>query len=101
MDTDELTEMAYASIWLGNEATDVLKSELGAMCSNFGTEDDYLRGIFERAKRIEARPKSYLKFWNLLECTDMASFRAKIKVLREHIEKTLATSIEERGKTAW
>ncbi len=39
MDTDYLTPMAYECIRLADEATDVLKSTIGAACSKYGDED--------------------------------------------------------------
>lgn len=48
-----MTQMAYNSLICGYEATDVLMSELGAACSEYETEDEYLAGIFEYVKEIE------------------------------------------------
>jgi hypothetical protein len=42
MDTDNLTDMAYQTIILANEATDVLKCELGVLCGKFKSENEYL-----------------------------------------------------------
>ena len=58
MDTDYLTRMAYHCIICANDATDVLKSELGAVCGNYSNEDDYLKGILEYVKQIEEDPKN-------------------------------------------
>lgn len=98
MDTDYLTPMAYDSIWIANDATDVLKSELGAACSRFRSEDEYLRGILKHVKLIEKKPREYLEGWNLLEQTNVKVFKERILILREHIEKTIATPIAERGE---
>ncbi|RPJ03870.1 MAG: hypothetical protein EHM36_11640 [Deltaproteobacteria bacterium] len=101
MDTDYLTQMAYQCIIYADDATDVLKSELGAACSNYRTEDEYLNGILQHVKRIEKRPQDYLDERNLLDETDIKVFKQKIKTLREHIDKTLATPIGKRGKRRW
>ena len=98
MDTDYLTPMAYDCIRLADDATDVLKSELGAACSQYRGEDAYLAGILADVKEIEEDPEDYLDWWNLLEQTDIAEFRKKIRVLREHIEKTIETPTAERGE---
>ena len=98
MDTDYLTPMAYEVLSLANEASDVLKSELGAMCSHSSSEDDYLQKILAVVKEIECNPKDYLDWWNLLDETDSVVFAEKIKSLHIHIEKTLNTTIEKRGK---
>ena len=84
MDTDYLTPMAYDCITLAYDAIDVLRSELGAACMHFDDEDAYV-------KEIEEDPEDYLDDWNLLEETDLTRFRQKIQVLRQHVEKTIAT----------
>ncbi len=97
MDTDYLTPMAYECIRLANRATDVLKSEIGAACSHYRTEDAFLKGILADVKEIEEAPVDYLDFWNLIEETNIPEFKNRIRVLCEHIEKTMKTPIEERG----
>ena len=98
MDTDYLTPMAYDCIRLADDTADVLKSELGAACSQYRDEDAYLQGILADVKEIAEDPEDYLDWWNLLDHTDIAVFRKKIRVLREHIEKTINTPIAERGE---
>ena len=93
--------MAYDCIRLANDASDVLKSELGVACSEYRTEDDYLRGILKDVREIEEDPREYLDGWNLLEQTDMRTFKRKVKMLREHIEKAIATPLKERGEPEW
>ncbi len=98
MDTDYLTPMAYDCIRLADDATDVLKSEIGAACSQYRDEDAYLAGILTDIKEIEEDPEDFLAWWNLLELTNITEFRDKISVLRTHIENTISTPIAERGK---
>jgi len=101
MDTDNLTSMAYDCIRYAYDATDVLKSELGAACGKFKTEDEYLQGILNHVKSIEKDPQAYLDEWNLLDHGDINVFKKKIRVLREHIEKTIDTPLKSRGKPRW
>lgn len=98
MDTDDLTPVAYDCIRLADEAVDVLKSELGAACSHYRGEDAYLAGILAYVKEIEEDPEDYLDSWNMLDQTDIAEVKNRIRVLREHIEKTIDTPIAERGE---
>lgn len=77
MDTEYLTPMAYECIRLADEATDVLKSEIGAACSQYRDEDAYLQGILADVKEIEENPADYLDWWNLLEQTDMPKFKKR------------------------
>ena len=101
MDTDSLTPMAYDCIRLADAATDVLKFELGAACSQYRDEDDYLRGILEDVKDIEEDPDEYLDQWNVLQQCDVDAFVQSIRTLREHIEKTIDTPILKRGEPTW
>ena len=98
MDTVYLTPMAYDCIRLADDATDVLRSEIGAACSQYPDEEAYLAGILADVKEIEEDPEDYLDWWNLLEETDIDKFLVKIRILREHIEKTIKTPIAERGE---
>jgi hypothetical protein len=90
--------MAYDCICIAHEATDVLKSELGAVCSQFETEDEYLEGILKYVKEIEEDPEEYLKSWGILDETDIKSFKKRITFLRKHIERTITTPLKGRGK---
>jgi len=101
MDTDDLTAMAYDCIRHADEATEVLKTELGAACSKFKTEDEYLLGILMHVKSIERNPEAYLDEWNLLGETNINVFKMKIRQLREHIEKAIKTPLNKRGKPQW
>ena len=78
MDTDDLTPMAYDYMWSANEITDILKTELGAACSKFKTEDEYLRGILKHVKGIEKETEDYLDDWNLIDHVDINIFKRKL-----------------------
>ena len=101
MDTDDLTEMAYACIVSANEITDILKSELGAACSQFKTENEYLKEILKHVEDIENDPKDYLDDWNLLDEIDIKVFKKKIGELRRQIQETIKTPQNSRGKIGW
>jgi len=49
--------MAYDCLVYANDATDVLKSELGAACKEFKTEDQYLAAILNQCYRNRRRPR--------------------------------------------
>ncbi|MEI6071087.1 MAG: hypothetical protein WCS31_04800 [Verrucomicrobiae bacterium] len=100
MDTDDLTEMSYESIGLAGEACDCLRAELGAACSRYLNEDDYLRGILAHVRTIQKSPKNYIDEWDLTEDEEF-DFIPKVRALRKHIEKTLAVPLAERGKPAF
>ncbi len=101
MDTDDLTRMAYDCLIYADDATDVLKSELGAACTEFKEEDQYITAILRHVIDIEEDPEGYLDCWNLLEQTDIKVFKRKIRVLRKRIQKTIKTPLKDRGKSRW
>jgi hypothetical protein len=101
MDTDYLTRMAYDCLIYANDATDVLKSELGAACMEFKEEDQYLAAILRHVIQIEEDPEDYLDCWNLLDQTDIKVFKRKIQSLRKQIQKTIKTPLKDRGKPRW
>jgi hypothetical protein len=98
MDTDDLTPMAYEIIPLAGDVLDVLPSEIGASASRFQAEDDFLRGVRMHLRSILRSAKSYLDYWNYLDEVEIRPFRKGVMDLLAHVEKTLATPIEERGK---
>ena len=67
MDTNDLIIMAYHCIYLADDATDVLKSEICVECSQYKTEDKYLQGILEDVLEIEEDSIEYLDWWNMLD----------------------------------
>ena len=100
MDTDELTEMAYETISLAHEVLDALCLELGASAKDYLTEDEFLNGTLANLKDILADPESYLDSWNYLDTMSPQLFVKRVKSLIGHVEKTLNTPHEQRGKSA-
>jgi len=97
MDTDDLTQMAYEIIIRAGDILDVLRSEIGASASDKETEDDFLRGIVTRLRKILKSPESYLDFWNYEEEVDAKAFRKDVTELLAYVEKVLGTPYSERG----
>lgn len=60
MDTDNLTEMAYRTIIIADDAADTLKCELGVLCGRFKTEDEYLTGVLDYLAELAKAPEVYL-----------------------------------------
>lgn len=101
MDTDELTEMAYQTIILADEATDVLKCELGILSGKCLTEDEYLAQGLDYVAALSKEPEEFLDSWGLLDDTDVRTFVEKLDRLRQHVEVTLDTPYQNRGKPAF
>ena len=81
--------------------TEYLKCDLGVRSMDYADEEAYLHGILKFVRRIKNRPKEYLDDWNLLDELDLPSFMTGIERLEKHIQKTIETPIEQRGKTSW
>lgn len=99
MDTDDLTEVAYDTIRLVHMANDYLKAEIGAMCSHFKSENDYLRGVLNFVRKVKRDPAGYLDEWHLLDETDIETFSESVGIIECHNENVLATPLELRGKS--
>jgi hypothetical protein len=97
MDTDDLTQMAYRTIILAGEFCDSIRCEIGAMSTKFSNEDAYLRGILRFLRDIVADPEEYLEEWGLDGEVEPAWYRNKVRVVIDHVTKTLATSEDQRG----
>jgi hypothetical protein len=91
--------MAYHTIRLAYVASDYLKAEIGAMCSQFDNENDYLKGVLNFVRKISSDPAGYLDGWNLLDETDLDKFAESVRITECHIENVLSTPLEERGKS--
>ncbi len=96
MDTDDLTDLAYKCIIYADEATGILKTELGAECRNHSSEDDYLRSIKSYVNSIKDNPEEYLDSWNLIEEVEISHFLISIEKLLKHIKSTQELSVIER-----
>jgi hypothetical protein len=98
MDTDYLTPMAYGIIVKANAILDVLKTEIGASCTRYDTEDSFLRGTLQFIDRKIRDPESYLDFWNYLDETDIDQFKKDLEDLKKIIIKVIETPLSERGE---
>ena len=97
MDTDYLTPLAYEIIVKANAILDVLKTEIGASCARYDTEDSFLNGTLKFVDRKIRDPESYLDFWNYLDEIDIIQFKNDLGELKEFIIKVIDTPLSERG----
>ncbi len=98
MDTDYLTPMAYEIIVKANAILDVLKTEIGASCSRYETEDSFLKGTLQFIDRKIKYPESYLDFWNYLDEIDIIQFKDDLEDLRKFIINVIDTPLSKRGE---
>ena len=95
MDTDYLTPMAYEIIVEAGMILDVLKTEIGASCERYETEDSFLRGILHFTDRKIKDPVSYLKFWNYLDEINVNWFKKELEELKAFIVNVIETPLSE------
>jgi hypothetical protein len=98
MDTDDLTPMAYDIIIKADSILDVLKTEIGASCSKYDSEDSFLIGTLQFVDHKIRDPKSYLDFWNYLGEVKIDKFRKDLEYLKKSIIKIIDTPLWERGE---
>jgi len=98
MDTDYLTPMAYEIIVKANEILDVLKTEIGASCAKYDTEDSFLNGTLRSIDGKIKDPEPYLDFWNYLDEIDIDQFKDDLEELKKFIIKVINTPLSERGE---
>ncbi len=98
MDTDYLTPMAYEIIVRADMILDVMKSEIGASCARYDTEDSFLEGTLQFVNRKIRDPESYLDFWNYLDEIDIDQYKTDLEDLKKFIIKVIETPLSERGE---
>lgn len=98
MDTDDLTPMAYETILRARDILDVLAVELGASAMNKDTEDDFLRGVIARLRRITRSSRQYLEYWNYEDAVDDRAFNKAIRDLISHAIETLDIPYNRRAR---
>ncbi len=98
MDTDYLTPMAYEIIVKANTVLDVLKTEIGASCERYETEDSFVKGTLQFIDRKIKDPESYLDFWNYLDEIDIIQFKDDLEDLKKFVINVIDTPLSERGE---
>lgn len=99
MDTDELTEMAWDVIVRAARFSDTLKAELGAMASQFKSENEWLRGVQAHLKEIIEYPDEYVDYWDLEheEGVTVSMIMNCTFDLSSRVNEILAMPLNERG----
>ncbi len=99
MDTDDFSEMAYGILIGAARVSDTLKAELGAMSSEYNSEDEWLQGAKNHLKVIINAPEEYVDYWNLQKAEGVSP--EEIKKLADYLlcqcDIVLATPSNERN----
>jgi len=98
MDTDDLTPMAYRTLRLAYAAFEPMRCDIGVMARDYGTEDEYLRGIVKLLGKVMEEPGDYLESWNMEDGVDSKEFVAAVERVLKHVKSTLSTPRRKRGK---
>ena len=98
MDTEYLTPMAYEIIVKADMILDVMKSEIGASCERYETEDSFLEGTLQFIERKIKDPVSYLDFWNYLDEIDIDQYKKDLEELKKFTIKVIETPLSQRGE---
>ncbi len=103
MDTDDLTEMAWDVIMRAARVSDTLKAELGAMASQFQSEDEWLQGVRAHLEEIAADPAEYVESWDLEneERVTATMIRICAADLCSRMDSILARPMNKRGLREW
>jgi|GEM_PF-817942 len=101
VDTNSLTEYARKILWLANEFSEELCTELGASAKLYDKEEQFLQGALGFIDEILDDSEDYLDFWNILETTVLKEFQTKVQSLREQIVTVSDIPIESRGPLGW
>jgi hypothetical protein len=99
MDTDDLSEMAYALIVRASQVCDTLKVELGVLSRNCSNEEEWLHSVQECCQEIVAVPGDYVDFWNLEEEEGVTAERIRELAMElcEKAGEVLSVPFDKRG----
>ena len=63
MDTDDLSEEAYAVLTIAHGINEYLWVELGALSSKYNDEEAYLKGMLQFIQELKDDPESFQDMW--------------------------------------
>ena len=95
MDTDDLTENAYAILRYTHEVNEFLWVEFGNMCRSYKNEDEYLNGLLKYTIEIKNFPDEFSDAWNLTENIEIKD----LLKIEEKIRSALSIPFEKRQKS--
>lgn len=84
MDTDDLSDMAYASLLIAEKITHSFTVGLGAMSYAFHDEDSYLREMLTLVRRTKRHPNEYIEEWSLENDLSAKMLRKGMIELEKH-----------------
>ena len=97
MDTNELTSKAYEVLELSEEVHHLITVYIGAMCSRFSDENDFLKAVSKFINDIKDCPRDFIDNWDLNAEVNEALLYTGLSKLQNHIINTIEIPIEDRG----
>jgi hypothetical protein len=67
MDTSDLTVKAYEVLNISEETNHLITVYIGAMCSRFSNENDFLEAVSELINSIKDNPEDFIDNWDLAD----------------------------------
>jgi len=89
MDTDELSTEAYNLILIAARFDDSLKALMGASCSKYSNEEEYLEGLLELYEEIDEDPEDYFEEWGMPEVDNIKDYKMKLEELRKETKRVI------------
>ena len=99
MDTNDLTEKAYEILKLSEDINHLITVHIGAMCSRFQQEDDFLNAVTEFIQAIKDEPEDFIEDWGIEDEIDASSLIFSLSKLKAYVEETIKTPMGNRGLT--
>ena len=97
MDTNDLTAKAYEILEFSEEVHHLITVHIGAMCSRFSDENEFLEAVNKFINSIKDNPEDFIDHWDLT--VEVASFQTGLSALQNLIVKIIEIPIEKRGLT--
>ena len=99
MDTNDLTVKAYEVLNISEETNHLITVHIGAMCSRFSNENDFLEAVSELINSIKDNPEDFIDNWDLADEVNIASLHTGLSKLQNYVFKIIQTPFENRGST--
>jgi len=65
MDTNDLTEKTYDILTMAESINHLITVLIGASCSRYRHEDDFLHGVIRLIAEIQEAPEEFMDDWDL------------------------------------
>jgi hypothetical protein len=99
MDTNDLTEKAWEILTIAEEINHIITIHIGAMCSDYQTEDKFLKGVINFIRKILDDPEEFMDYWNLYDEIDVPEMVSGLSRLKNYANEVIKTPMQNRGKT--